>query len=89
MEIKKIVNDLLNQEIDKHDAIYKLETMSQKHLLVNFFLYIRENGDKKVGMSIEDFINEFLNKNRELWLRKNSMKHSSTKKATPTQQQKS
>lgn len=32
----------------------------KKKLLTDFFLYFRENGEKNIGQTIEQFVNEYL-----------------------------
>ena len=36
--------------------------MSERELLCAFFLYFRENGERNLGMTIEEFVDEFLAK---------------------------
>ena len=39
--------------------------MSERELLCAFFLYFRDNGEQNIGMTIEEFVDEFL---AVLWL---------------------
>jgi len=40
--------------------ILKVFKSEKKQLLVNYHMFLRENGDKHIGLSIEEFVNLYL-----------------------------
>jgi len=36
----------------------------RKQLLCDFFVFFRENGEEYIGLTIEQFVDEFINKNK-------------------------
>jgi len=34
--------------------------MTEQELLIDFFKYFRDNGEQHIGMTIEEFVNEYL-----------------------------
>ena len=37
-----------------------VKTFSNRELLIDFFLHFRNNGEQNIGMSIEQFVDDFL-----------------------------
>jgi len=39
--------------------------MSERELLIKFFMYFRDNGEQNIGLSIEQFVDKFLNETKK------------------------
>ena len=59
---KLIENTLTEYNFDRlsFDDATKLIIEGQKELLCEFFVYFRENGERNIGMSIEEFVDGFM-----------------------------
>ena len=43
------------------DNLYNFIQKNERDLLIQFFKHFRDNGEKNIGMTIEQFVDDFLN----------------------------
>lgn len=43
------------------DNLYNYILSNERELLIEFFKHFRDNGEKNIGMTIEQFVDDFLN----------------------------
>ena len=57
-EVEFMLNDY--QQWLNDDKIKESDFTNHKELLIKFFIYFRDNGEKNIGMTIEQFVDGFL-----------------------------
>ena len=54
------VHNTTNQPTPEYTKWLEDKIINRKQDYVNFFKFFRDNGEKHIGMSIEEFVDEFL-----------------------------
>ena len=57
-EVEFMLNDY--QQWLNDDKIKESDFTNHRDLLIKFFIYFRDNGEKNIGMTIEQFVDGFL-----------------------------